>query len=368
MASIEELARVIADVYLKQTVGKSVRWQELTPEERSLWRLVARAAQKPLEELENSPARPSPGYTLGPSKRVLFRRDYKRFYGGHLKVKDYFDHVTATPHFEAKIFVSPDSIRDHLWRSEASLCDTYDPDSADLLFVAGMDWKYLPPAIENRKPVINLVQDLEHSKSASPLFGFLDRRATRICVSQEVADAIRATGRCNGPVHAIPLGIELPATRNGEQSSATDVFIAGLKQPALGATVADRLAADGIHVDLITTHVPRDDFLSRMSRAKVVVGLPRETEGFFMPPLEAMALGAAVVTIDAIGNRSFCIDGQTCLLSDPEAGAIETAARRLLIDTDLRARLRRGAAAAVDQHRLASERKAFQHILNSFRR
>ena len=43
-------------------------------------------------------------------------------------------------------------------------------------------------------------------------------------------------------------------------------------------------------------------------------------EGFCLPPLEAMAAGAPVVCTDANGNRDFCVDGQNCLMVEPDAG------------------------------------------------
>jgi len=46
MTDIDAVARVIAQAYLKQTTGRAVLWEQLTPDERSLWRLVARAAQE----------------------------------------------------------------------------------------------------------------------------------------------------------------------------------------------------------------------------------------------------------------------------------------------------------------------------------
>jgi GT2 family glycosyltransferase/glycosyltransferase involved in cell wall biosynthesis len=62
-------------------------------------------------------------------------------------------------------------------------------------------------------------------------------------------------------------------------------------------------------------------------------------EGFALPPLEAMATGAAVVCTDAHGNRDFCIDGVNCLMPDADAGAVGAALARLLADPELRARL-----------------------------
>jgi GT2 family glycosyltransferase/glycosyltransferase involved in cell wall biosynthesis len=62
-------------------------------------------------------------------------------------------------------------------------------------------------------------------------------------------------------------------------------------------------------------------------------------EGFALPPLEAMAAGAAVVCTDADGNRDYCRDGVNCLMPAPEPRAIAAAIERVLSDPDLGARL-----------------------------
>jgi GT2 family glycosyltransferase len=62
-------------------------------------------------------------------------------------------------------------------------------------------------------------------------------------------------------------------------------------------------------------------------------------EGFALPPLEAMATGAAVVCTDAHGNRDFCIDGVNCLMPEPTPAAVGGALARLLGDGQLRAQL-----------------------------
>jgi GT2 family glycosyltransferase/glycosyltransferase involved in cell wall biosynthesis len=64
-------------------------------------------------------------------------------------------------------------------------------------------------------------------------------------------------------------------------------------------------------------------------------------EGFALPPLEAMATGAAVVCTDAHGNRDFCIDGVNCLMPEANAAAVGAALQRLLGDRELRAELGR---------------------------
>ncbi len=62
-------------------------------------------------------------------------------------------------------------------------------------------------------------------------------------------------------------------------------------------------------------------------------------EGFALPPLEAMATGAAVVCTDAHGNRDFCVDGVNCLMPEANADAVSGAIAALLGDPELRARL-----------------------------
>jgi GT2 family glycosyltransferase/glycosyltransferase involved in cell wall biosynthesis len=64
-------------------------------------------------------------------------------------------------------------------------------------------------------------------------------------------------------------------------------------------------------------------------------------EGFALPPLEAMATGAAVVCTDAHGNRDFCLDGANCLIPEPNVHAVSEALERVLGDPGLRARLGR---------------------------
>jgi GT2 family glycosyltransferase/glycosyltransferase involved in cell wall biosynthesis len=64
-------------------------------------------------------------------------------------------------------------------------------------------------------------------------------------------------------------------------------------------------------------------------------------EGFALPPLEAMATGAAVVCTDAHGNRDFCVDGVNCLMPEADPGGVAGALQRLLGDRELREELGR---------------------------
>jgi glycosyltransferase involved in cell wall biosynthesis len=81
-------------------------------------------------------------------------------------------------------------------------------------------------------------------------------------------------------------------------------------------------------------------------------------EGFCLPPLEAMAAGAAVVCTDANGNRDFCAHERNCLMPARDADSVRDALQRLLEDAPLRERLTdagRETAVAYDWQRKLDE-------------
>jgi glycosyltransferase involved in cell wall biosynthesis len=86
-------------------------------------------------------------------------------------------------------------------------------------------------------------------------------------------------------------------------------------------------------------------------------------EGFCLPPLEAMATGAAVVCTDAHGNRDFCVDGYNCLLPEPTHEAVGAAMARLLGDAQLRSRLGRAGIATAAEYAWAKRIDALESFL-----
>ena len=300
--------------------------------------------------------------------KVLFHREYRQFQGGHLKVFDYFGHVRATDGFEPSIYFAAGSIRDHPWRGDPAIVNRYDPRAADILFLAGMDWRALDgyPSIEDEIPVINLLQGVRHGEPGHVLSTFLGRRAIRICVSEQVEDVVSSGGLCNGPLLTIPNGIDLGEVADDRPKLGT-VFIAGLKDPALARQVAGVLAPRGIDVDCQIERIARREFLDRLGRAEIAVVLPHRTEGFFLPAIEAMAAGCAVICPDCIGNRSFCLDGETCLVVPFQASAIVGAVDRLLSDTSLARKIAANGREMAKRHDIVAERRTFQQLLGNIR-
>jgi glycosyltransferase involved in cell wall biosynthesis len=109
--------------------------------------------------------------------------------------------------------------------------------------------------------------------------------------------------------------------------------------------IEPELAQDGVrYVDS-----PGDEQVNELFCQATVFVQTSVHEGFALPPLEAMATGAAVVCTDAHGNRDFCVDGVNCLMPEPNPAAVGAALARLLGDPQLRAELgRAGVATAQD--------------------
>lgn len=302
----------------------------------------------------------------GDKGTLLFRRDYQGLTGGHLKVWHYYRHAIASSRFTPRIYLTPLSIRgpDNPWQGvDPAPLAAWRPHEAAALFVAGLDWESVPDPAP--VPVVNLIQHVRHAHPGDPRRRFLSRPAVRICVSEEVAEAIRDTGEANGPIYSIPNGIDLeniPAAAVRD----IDVLIAGLKNPPFAAALGERLEAAGLTAEVITAMLPRQHFLERLSRARIAVTLPTADEGFFLPALEAMAAGALVVCPDCVGNRGFCLDGVTCLRPQYTLEAVTDAAVTVSrlppagADSMLQA-----AAAEAHRHGLERERLAFLEILES---
>jgi hypothetical protein len=302
---------------------------------------------------------------------VLFHRDFQRFTGGHLKVWDYFNHVAASPDAEPRIAFSSRSLWDSTnpWLKRKDAVVEWNPDTADILFLGGNDWRALPASQRRSfsKPIINLIQHPRHAEPGSELRSFLSHRAIRICVSEEVASAIKGTNEVNGPVFTIPNGVDsscFPTRPRDISERATDLLICGLKAPDLSRDCYRQLSGKHGLVRWMIDWAPRDEFLKRMADAKVVLLLPRPEEGFYLPALEAMGSGSVVVCPDCVGNRSFCLDDVNSFRPAYDLDKIiEATERALKLDPATQARFLENARATAGEHSLENERAKFLPIL-----
>lgn len=306
-------------------------------------------------------------------RRILLYRDYQGFTGGHLKVWDYFNHIRQAPGFEPLIAFAPNShwTADNPWQSWREQIVPWQPEAADILFLAGLDWQQLPPAqrINPPRPVINLIQGVRHADPQQPLYDFLRHPALRICVSTPIAEALTATGQVNGPLVVIPLGIDLTELPTPPPWTARhlDLLIVGSKQPTLARTLGERLHAPGRQIEIVTTPLPRQQFLQRLSMARIALCLPLAAEGFYLPPLEAMALGTLVICPDCIGNRDYCQPGSNCLQPAYDPAALMAAAEAALaLSAEAAERLQLAGGATAATRTLARERAALLDVLHQY--
>ena len=316
------------------------------------------------------------------SRTVWFYRDYVYLTGGHLKHSHYFDHVVRMPDFAPRITFSaaPSNEsqareRRRLWPADDGvMSERWEPAGRDVLFLAGLDWRYLLgsglEALAN--PRINLIQHVRHAHEDTELSRYLTKRAIRICVSQEVADAISVTGRTNGPVLTIPNGIDMAPfdSVDGGSPAGFDerpwpITIVGYKSPELARSLSERLDAVHIEHQLVSEFLDRSAFLALLVESRIAVCLPHEQEGFYLPALEAMASGCLVVTMDCIGNRSFCRHEENCLVAERDPDSLFRATKRALaMPAWGRRRMHERASDTAAEHSLEVERARFHSILD----
>lgn len=291
-------------------------------------------------------------------KIVLFQRDFQRFSGGHLKVWHYFNHVRASNEYEPRIAFTPASKWDESnpWKDAREFAVDWKPENADVLFLAGTDWRAVQDRHSLGRPIINLLQHPRHADPKNETRKYLSNRAVRICVSQEVADSVNATGEANGPVFVIPNGIELPPPAPNERK--IDILISGFKAPDFAREIAKHLPQAKLVVDPLS----RNEYVDLLRSAQITLFVPRESEGFYLPALEGMAAGTLVICPDCFGNRSFCFDGVNCFRPRYDLKSVVSAVEQAA-SAD-RAQIIERAAETAREHSLENERAKFLSILH----
>jgi hypothetical protein len=312
-------------------------------------------------------------------KHVLFYRNFQRFTGGHLKLWHYFNHVRGSGTHWPHVRFTERSLWDETnpwWPMKDEVVSSWQHIVPSVLFLEGDDWRRLDEAARAQSaiPIINLIQGFRHVDPRRGPYSFLGYRAVRICVSAEVKDAILATERVSGPVFVIRNGLDLP-TLPPTPRSQCDVLVVGFKNQEMARQVRDRiLAADArrmlgprpLRIELLDRQLPRQVFLEELQHARVTVFLPKAREGFYLPALEAMAIGTLVVCPDVAGNRSFCLPDHNCLRPEYELEAIVRATEAALaLSPERRAAMLTNARQTAHAHDMGRERAEFLAILEN---
>ncbi|HEY2180643.1 MAG TPA: glycosyltransferase [Solirubrobacteraceae bacterium] len=261
------------------------------------------------------------------------------------------------------------------WMTAAPVWRASIPRGLPVYFVQDIETSYYPDHERARHAVLD---------SYRPEFRYMT-------ISSWNRDRLRELGL---DAELIPPGIDLDTFRPRSNVQRRDdlVLALGRTNPlknlpltlAAWRSLGDRrgeLCLFGIEPELLDTQLARDGARYVSSPSDELVGelLSRATvfvqtsvhEGFALPPLEAMATGAAVVCTDAHGNRDFCVDGVNCLMPEPTPAAVGSALRRLLDDRDMRDELgRAGIETAQDyawDKRIDALERFFQRVAASAR-
>lgn len=306
---------------------------------------------------------------------VWFYRDYQNFSGGHLKLSHYLGHVAATQNWRPKIVFSDSSaVHEAIWNQGRQFrISNWQIGTRDIIFVAGADWQFFDQAnVPTHTPVINLIQGVRHADPQLHLYQYLSRRSIRICVSEQVKQAIVATGVCNGPIFVIENGIMQTALAGKEISESTkgkhqsnNWLLLGIKNPTLAKAVANSLLERGINTDTVVTPIKQQLLFNKMEQAVAVVFFPCRTEGFYLPALEAMARSKPVICPDCVGNRSFC-NNDSALIPEYSLEGYLACAEKLLNMPEIEIKHMLLQARKISaNYTLSRERKQFYKILNN---
>lgn len=294
--------------------------------------------------------------------------------GGALKLRHYFEHVLASELAEHSFVYMPEDTKwgdSNPWsRYRARVSHSINWASVAIAVISGWGWdRFIPKRFQEAPPfrVVYLVQSFDRIDPEDSQFRHLANPAIRICVSAPLEDALRRANVANGPIHTIPACIESPRL-SAMDARDLDVLIVGYKRPDIAGSVARQLNSSGVRAELLMERLGREGFLQMLARARTVVCLPARVEGFYLPALEAMAIGALTVCPDVRGN-DYCLDGFNCLKPAYRVEALVGAAKEAATMPAARiAAIREGARVTVAGHDLSHERSKFQTLLREILR
>jgi glycosyltransferase involved in cell wall biosynthesis len=304
-------------------------------------------------------------------KKIIFFRNFKtssKVMGHHVKVHDYFMHCLHHPELEPDLYFTPESDYENsaLWKEvpRERIIQEIQLERDQVVFISGKDWELLPQNLDGQK-VIHIVQHVKVANPDNVLFKFLSRPAFRICVSPEVQAAIAPYA--NGETVVINNGVSLETFRPGLSKKSNSILIWARKNPRLGHRLHKALRQKGIAAKVLIEFLPRHEFARQLGDSDIFVALPNRTEGFYLPALEGMASGCAVICSDNIGNRGFCRRDETCLMPDYDdeqqhLDMIES----LLANPDIKESIRRSGMEVTKSYSLDRERALFYRFLEKY--
>lgn len=313
------------------------------------------------------------GRRPGSRRIILFAADPPLFISGALlKICDYMEHSLEFDALNTRIYVPrendfPSLPESPLFTVRHRIQHSIDWPQVAVMVIYGWGWeRFIPAQFSDNPPFIifYIVQSFARLDPSDKRFTNLKSPAVRICVSAPLRSALNNIDGVNGPVHVIPAGIRVSEVQeSAERNRDIDVCIVGLKNPQLASSIERYFLHQRFKVCLLTERVSRTSFLNKISRARVATFLPEPVEGFYLPALEAMALGTLVVCPDVRGN-DYVIDGHNAVVPAYSLEAIVTAVEfSLRLSSDVTTVITKNAKVTALSHDIHNERAAFQRLL-----
>ena len=302
---------------------------------------------------------------------IVFADQSSRPSGGTLKLRHYFEHTLSLFPQMTTIYMPKETRwtpRNLFTPHRHRVIHNIDWETVSVMFISGWGWeKFIPTRFHEKPPfqVIYLIQSFNKFRPRDSRFPGFANPAIRICVSEPLSTKLKTLCIANGPIYTIPAGIDVDQLQITEEISGrrdTDILIVGFKNSQIGKIIAQQARTLGIRVCLLTELLPREEFLQQIAHARIVICLPAAIEGFYLPALEAMAIG---IVPPVVGN-SYCVHGFNCIVPEYDVNGIIRAIKFALGMSPSKSKeLIENANMTAQKHSLSKERAAFHGILKN---
>jgi hypothetical protein len=220
--------------------------------------------------------------------------------------------------------------------------------------------------------LVHLVQGTRHANPAwndGYNYRLLHRPMSRIMVTEQVADATRPHTNTRYPTTTILEGHDCEFFASGAPSRSEvghplRVLYTTWKSD-LGDRVSDALRNDdSITFRAIRSEIGWPELREEYHRSDVLLCTPGPQEGFYLPGLEAMAAGCAVVSALVGGNEAYMVEGHNILGAEYDDVEDHGLALQMLAgDVALRTSLIDAGRTTASSHSLEREQRSFSDFL-----
>ncbi|MDQ7832260.1 MAG: glycosyltransferase family 4 protein [Desulfovibrionaceae bacterium] len=166
--------------------------------------------------------------------------------------------------------------------------------------------------------LVHLVQNVRHTNiyfDNNYSFRLLTKPMTRICITQQVYDEVFPWVEDKENLHLIPHGFDFHFFDKKPMRNEAPSLVYNTFKGDFGGKIVDALkkTKHKLNVVKINSGISWDDLRAAYQGNTIFLGTPLREEGLYLPSLEAMAAGCAVVMPDAIGSRFYTVFGINCL-------------------------------------------------------